>query len=383
MVLVAHPPSKRRAAAQYFGLKKILSGPKRLAPASGGKIKLLVAPPFSGGSLSMGQALIRAGDDLGLQCQIIEWEEDLKKEAEKLKDNPTENKSTTIFKQAAKQAAKITKVLKPDLFLALAQAPLDAEGLDLIRENSPDTILAFWFVEDFRRFKYVSDVAPAYDLFFHIQGDLLNQSLKNWGHNRAWYLPVCADPFFFKPQNSEDKYRAHLSFMGQGYPNRRFLLSELAKNYWAKSSYKTSDFKIFGSGWDQVPEHLKPHIFEGGRRVGSEECQNIFAGSKVSLNIHSGDQKGFDTQSAFVNPRTFELAASSALQLVDNRPLLFELFSENEVKVVNDPKELPHLIDYFLSRPEEALMMGQEARKRVLKEHQYIHRLKFILDCAR
>jgi spore maturation protein CgeB len=378
-ILITHPASQRRETAAYHGLCRFLKGPKALTLDDCGCARILIVPPFSGGSLAMGGYLEKASLALGNPVRLITWPSSLAGLANDLKQSSA-GSAQTIFRQAAEFVAEQALAFKAGLILCLAQAPLEASGVELISERT-GAMTAFWFVEDYKRFGYAKEVAPAYDLFFHIQGGLLNESLKNWGVNRAWYLPLAADPNIFIPRSVPEAYRAVLSFLGALYPNRSKLLVEIAK-FWKKIGGKTEDFKIFGPGFDLCPEEIKPHLFQRGRRVEPQECPLIYAGSQINLNIHSADGEGFDPTSAFVNPRTFEAAASEGFQIVDQRPLMEGLFSSGELCLVRDPLEMLAAIEQYLKEPDMRQTLAQAARKRVLKEHLYTHRLSFILECA-
>ena len=58
----------------------------------------------------------------------------------------------------------------------------------------------------------------------------------------------------------------------------------------------------------------------------------IYNASKININLHSSLQTtDLVSRGDFVNPRTFELAAAGAFQLVDERSLLGELFGADEL----------------------------------------------------
>ncbi|MDR1083915.1 MAG: glycosyltransferase [Deltaproteobacteria bacterium] len=381
--LLVHPPSGRLLKSQFLRLGNYLCHfdqkylPKDRPP------KILIVGPLSGGSESIGPALLSAGLSLSLETSLLKWNDSLLGLAREINEGRSQE-ADSLMNEASCQVQSEVRPYQPDLIIFLAQAPLSSSGLQEIRTQT-DALLAFWFVEDFELFRYVEEVAPAYDLFFHIQkGPALESLLRKWGLKRAFYLPPAADPRLFRPRTDvPEKYKAQVSMMGAGYPNRRLILNRLLTDYWLKSNHPATGFKIFGSGWPEAGLPLSRHLFEGGRRVTAEECALIYAGTDINLNIHSGFKDGFNPRSAFVNPRTFELAASGAFQLADQRPLLSELFSEKEVAAVSDPKELPEKIEYYLAAPQARLAMGQAARTRVMAEHQYAHRLQYILDCAK
>ncbi|MBU1248714.1 MAG: glycosyltransferase, partial [Proteobacteria bacterium] len=233
---------------------------------------------------------------------------------------------------------------------------------------------AMWFVEDHRLFTYWKNFAPFYDIFAVIQKEPFLSKLKEIGQENALYLPLAAQPDFHKevPVSSVDerKWGADLSFMGAGYPNRRLAFREFIHH----------DFKIFGTEWDG--DHvLAPSVQMAGRRVSSEECVKIFNATKINLNLHSS--VGTDelvTGGDFINPRTFEVAACGAFQLVDNRTLLAEAFREGELATFTSLDDLQAKIDHYLKHPDERKAIAAKGQKRVLAEHTYVHRMQALID---
>ena len=383
--LLVSPAARRRAPAQLAQLTRCLAEPGRLSPA-GPDFRLLILPPLSGGPEPVAEALARAARGQGFQVLYMDWGEDLKVR-EKAAQGPASAEKdgilAGILDEAGRRAAGAAADFRPDLAVALAQAPLTVPALSRLRDQSPETLLAFWLVEDFRLFRYALETGPAYDVFFHIQAGLIEPALRNAGLNRAHYLPLAADPGFFRPRSDiPPAFRAELSFMGAGYPNRVRLMEGLAAHYWPLTGRGSQGLKIFGSGWP-LTGRLAGHLFEGGRRVTPLECALIYAGSRVSLNLHSSlrDEAAFDDSGRFLNPRAFEIAAAGGLQIIDPRPLM-PFMPGKEVAVAPAPEDLPGLIDHYLARPEEAAALGRAARARVLAEHTYEHRLEQILTCS-
>ncbi|MDR2724741.1 MAG: glycosyltransferase [Candidatus Adiutrix sp.] len=385
------PAARRRAPAQLAQLARrlgvgaagIMAGgaPRTLRPA-GPDLRLMVIPPLSGGPEPVAEALARAATGLGFTVLYLDWGAELKAREKAAQGPPSADRDRALaglLELSGARAAEAVSGFRPDLAVALAQAPLTVPALDRMRDGHPETVLAFWLVEDFRLFPYALETGPAYDVFFHIQEGLIEPALRDIGLDRAHYLPLAADPDFFKPcPDLPPAFRAELSFMGAGYPNRVRLLEGLA------ARYQPREFKIYGSGWPR-DGRLAEHLFEGGRRVTPRECALIYAGGRVNLNLHSSlkDEAVFDGSGRFLNPRAFEIAAAGGLQITDPRPLLPLLFTPGrEVAVAETPQDLPDLIDHYLARPEEALALGRAARARVLAEHTYRHRLKRILACS-
>ncbi len=385
--VLVHPPAQRRAAAQLANLRRLAAGGRRgLASGTNRPLTIMVVPPLSGGSLPVASSLARAVEAGGHTLHHLDWParfREMEQTAHRTPGAEAGRLIARLFEEAGQTALQAASDGAPDLILALAQAPLDAPNLARLREAG-EAPLAFWLVEDVRLFGYVAEVAPAYDALFHIQEGLIEDRLRDWGLGRAAYLPLAADPDLFRPlpEDFPNAFRADLSFMGAGYPNRRRLLADLASGYWSRTGRPAESFRIFGSGWAGADPALRPHLFEGGRRVSLAENALIYAGGQVNLNLHSSalPRPGFEPGSRFVNPRTFEIAAAESFQIVDHRPLLPPLFAAGrELAVAESPADLPDLIDHYLGRPEERQAMGRAARERVLAEHTYGHRLDHIL----
>ena len=102
----------------------------------------------------------------------------------------------------------------------------------------------------------------------------------------------------------------------------------------------------------------------------------VYAASTLSLNPHHpmNDIVG-------VNTRAFELAAAGACQVADFKEDLTTLFKPGEeVLLYRDLAELGRLLDTYLTRPDEARAIGDNARRRALAEHTLRHRVDEMLS---
>ncbi len=379
VTLLSHPPSQRREPGAFAALKRHLEGLKKLPNFP----KIMVAPPLSGGSGPIAHSLALSSQSLGLTTQFLDWPLELKNLEQKIHQSGNDPKPTAeLFELAGKWALSQIESFQPDLFLALAQCPIEAKVLVEIRTRS-DAHLAFWLVEDFAAFSYPREILPHYDTVFHFQENLFPPISKDWGLADCHFLPMAADPKLFCPwPTTEPQFSAEVSFMGAPYPNRRLLFNWLIKSYWPKTGRPREGFRLFGSGWQHSELQGSPHLFANGRRLSQEECAQVYANTKINLNIHSGlKAEPLFCDRDFTNPRTFEIAACAGFQLVDKHPGLASFFTPgSEVVEICEPQDLPDLIDYYLQHPAEAAQIGQNARARVLAEHTYEHRLKTLLS---
>jgi spore maturation protein CgeB len=338
-------------------------------------LRVLVVLPLYGGSLPIGRYCQRALSSLGHMAETFEAPDfhgafsalkSLRVTAERL--DYLEHAFLQVVGQAILAKAE---TFKPDLVLALAQAPLSRQTLKRLRQMKIPTVM--WFVEDFTLFTYWEAYAPHYDAFAVIQRQPLLAKLEGIGQKNALYLPLAADPDFHKPLEptpvEKRQWGADVAFLGAGYPNRREAFKDLTG----------SGLKIWGSDWDG-DEILAPLVQRGGERIAPEDAVKIFNATAVNLNLHSSiDGKKLVSGGDFVNPRTFELAMCGAFQLVDERSLLPELFAPDELATFTDLEGLKASIHRFLAAPGERRAYAERARARALKDHTYQARMETLL----
>lgn len=260
-----------------------------------------------------------------------------------------------------------------DILIFLAQAPMTPRVLTDLRNRGIITVM--WFVEDCRRFLTWQQIAPYYDYMFLIQREEFPRLVEQAGAGRAIYLPVGCDPRIHRPllltPEEREHYGSELSFVGAGYNNRRHVFS----------TFSGRDLKIWGTEWPACLPFTKI-VQDQGARVSVDDYVKVFNASSININLHSSHERdGVEPNGDFINPRTFELAAAGAFQLVDNRRLLSENFVPGEeVVTFSDEKDLLDKCDYYLAHPEERETIAAAGRRRALAEHTYENRLKTMLE---
>ncbi len=260
-----------------------------------------------------------------------------------------------------------------DILICMAQAPITPRALTELRRRGVITVL--WFLEDYLRFTYWREMAKYYDFVFTIQKGECIEAIRQAGAAQVHYLPAACDPQVHAPLSlsEEEKRRwgSPISFVGAGYYNRQESFARLSRY----------PFKIWGSEWPLCKPFDKL-VQEESRRLAPEEYVKIFNATDINLNLHSSSERAdVDPTGDFVNPRTFELAACGAFQLVDERSLLSEAFTPGEeVVTFRSTADLRDKIDYYLERPEERLRIAQQGRARALRDHTYEKRLQQMLS---
>jgi len=372
-VVLPHTPSVLRASGLRAAGERI-AGRARLRDL---RLRILVVSPLAGGSHPMAGHCARALADLGHAVRLL----DLSPFAKGMDAIPsfsprraargTVEQAYMRFLGSGVLAA--VEAEKPDLVLALAQAPLDAAVLAEIGRRG--VLRAFWFVEDHRLLTYWQSVIAEYDYFFTIQQGTFLEEAARRSPARVAYLPCAAEPAVHRPLELTPAERAELGapvgFVGAGYRNRRIAFRSLLD----------LGLKIWGTEWGGAGQ-VEAAVQRDGARISTEDTVRIFNATRVNLNLHSSTYvDGVDPRGDFVNPRTFELAAAGAFQLVDRRALLPPLLRPGaEAATFTDAAELHDLVRHYLAHPDERACLAAAGRARVLAEHTYRHRMQRLLE---
>jgi spore maturation protein CgeB len=348
------------------------------AAVSGGSARrpprVIVVGPIYGGSLETARSTARAVRGLGADTRFLDfssfaagWDALARFQVPPAGRAALQARYADVLGEAVLHEAA---AWRPDLVLALAQAPLNVGVLDQLRQAGIRT--AFWFVENFRVLPYWRQVAPAYDVFFAIQREPFLSLLREAGARRAVYLPTACDRSrHMRVQltaEERDRFHADVSFAGAPYLNRRRLLLAV------------TDFspRLWGEGWDKT--ELARYAADAGRRFTLPEMVRVFSGTRVNLNIHSAAHVDtLDPDPDYINPRTFEIAACGAFQLVDQRGPLGDVFTSDEVVSFTSVAELRDQIAYYLAHDEQRREIAERARRRALAEHTFENRVATIL----
>ena len=366
-------PAARLHAEEHEQLETSLR--RIVARKAGGQLHVAVVGPIYGGSLPIARYVARALGDLGHR---VTWIDHSVHHAsyEAFGSFREERYRLTVQSRFADvlSFSTIAKIAEdpPDLVLAIAQAPLTLAVLQHLRKKKFTT--AMWFVENYRHLTYWQQLAGGYDYWFVIQQAACIEALKRAGATQVHYLPMAADPAVHHPvtltADEQQDYGADVSFVGAGYDNRRSLLPRWLSKEWT--------FKLWGNEWDGATD-LSCILQRNGARIDTDTCVKVFNATAVNLNLHSSSGTGLDAHPDFVNPRTFELAACGAFQLVDERTLLPELFSSDEMVCFRSPDNVPSLIRTWLKDSGGRCAHAEAARRRVLREHTYRHRMQDLL----
>jgi spore maturation protein CgeB len=109
-----------------------------------------------------------------------------------------------------------------------------------------------------------------------------------------------------------------------------------------------------------------------------DDLPGLYPRSKVNFNCISLQMKGA------VNQRVFDVPACGGFLITDQRRQMEQLFEPGtEVIAYADPEEIPELVQRWLADPQARQRVAESARKRILAEHTYDHRLETLFQTMR
>ncbi|HQV11282.1 MAG TPA: glycosyltransferase [Nitrospira sp.] len=346
-----------------------------IARQTGGQLTIALVGPIYGGSLPITGYVKRALETLGHKVQWIDHSVHAASydAMGTLKDQRNRQMMQGRMAEVLSQWTLATLAESPpDLVLSMAQAPMTLPVLEHLRKKK--FLTAMWFVENYRHLTYWRQMAPGYEFWFVFQQGACLDAFRQAGARQVSYLPMAADPELHGPMSLSEGDRrtfgSDVSFVGAGYANRRRLFPSLLRQPWS--------FKLWGNEWDGADE-LRSVLQLNGARIDTATCMKVFNATTINVNLHSTTGVGLDPQADFVNPRTFELAACGAFQLVDHRSELHRFFTEQEMVSFKDFGDVPGLVHRWLNDSAARQAMADAARARVLSEHTYVHRMRELL----
>ncbi len=346
-----------------------------VATQAGGQLHVAVVGPMYGGSLPIARYAVSALESLGHRATWIDHSPH--HASLQVMDRLTDTRARRTVEAKFVDVLGLLTLARlaedpPDVVLFLAQAPMHLPALELLQKKK--FLTAMWFVENYEHQTYWQQVAGGYEFWFVFQRGACEAALRRAGAKHVSYLPLAADPTVHRPLALSDddrrEFGADVSFVGAGYRNRRNILPALIRPDWT--------FKLWGDEWGSEGPLLSV-LQRGGARIDTETCVKIFNATTVNLNLHSYRGEGLDPLNDSVNPRTFELAASGAFQVVDRRTLLPEQFTETEIATVSRAEDFVPAVKRYLADPDARRAMADAARARVLQDHTYAQRMHTFL----
>lgn len=271
--------------------------------------------------------------------------------------------------------------LKPDLVLVLEGMELPVAVVDAVRERGIRT--AVWFTDDPYYVDVTESIAPHYDDVFTLELNCIS-FYQSVGCQRVHYLPLGADHAVFRPQPVLAPYHKDISFIGSAYWNRVGFISQISP------VLESTNSMISGWWWERLPQFKRlASRIQSGVWLTPEETAKYYYGSRIVLNVHRSHDDEFyncnvrKIQAFSVNPRTFEIAASGAFQMTDERSDLLNFYIPGEeIVTYHSPEDCVDKIRYYLEHEDERREIALRGLQRTLLEHTYHKRIHALLSAV-
>ena len=269
------------------------------------------------------------------------------------------------------------KSYKPNTIIVLngnVRAIFDDEFVRYANEHNIDTIL--WFMDTIRGSEHHDkSYLESFKKIYTVEDDDIEYIQDNYGVAGAQYLPLGANKEVYHGSNVENKLH-DISFVGVSDSKRLKVLDHVAQ-YSSKHNLK---MVVYGQMWKQRPciqrikhgsrfkkKYKELYSFTVNKYITQQESAKLYQQSKVCLNIIA-------ERHSSPNPRTFEILATGAFQLVEYNKTCAKLLENGKHLVMyNDLDELDKLLDYYLNnaaaRENIAKNGAQAAKKMYLMEN--------------
>lgn len=324
---------------------------------------------------------------------------------------------------------------KPDFILAVNHLGFDEDGVLTDFLGSVEMPVASWFVDSPSLIigDYGHNVSPYVAMLLWEQDYV--PTIQKMGFEHVRYLPLGTDETVFAPMRTSPKdrkrYAAKIGFVGDSMVTAAAKkLSELPPHLREKVQ-EASELVAHADRMRSLAsllEEVAPEL-EGPQRTAFEaavlwratlmyrlECLQALEGAgqfaiygdvegwrklgvkaeirpKVSYYetlplVYNCCDINFNATSmqmrTAVNQRVFDVPACGAFLLTDHQNALEGLFEVGrEVITYSSPEEAREWVRYYINNPNKRDDVADLARKRVLAEHTYTHRINAIIDIMR
>ncbi len=249
------------------------------------------------------------------------------------------------------------------------------ELLDWCKEQNIKTV--FWNKEDPPNFEHFIYVAARFDYIFTTDENCVPRYKEVVGHDRVWALPFAAQTDIHNPIGSNHERLGNLAFAGTYYAmrhaDRRADIDLLLKPALSRgltifdrmANYTKSDYYKF-------PPEYKDVIYGS---LSYPEMVDAYKKYRVFLNVNSVK----DSPTMF-SRRVFELLACGTPVISTYSLGVEKMLGADCVPLVETEEQAAEWMDKLLADEDLRDRMTLLGRRRILSEHTYVHRFRFILD---
>ncbi|MBF6568224.1 MAG: glycosyltransferase [Candidatus Binataceae bacterium] len=304
-------------------------------------------------------------------------------ERQKHRDIPDPSWAEVVVYDASNDAqicGALERARRSDLVVKCSGVGVADELLEreIARMGDVDCLTAFWDVDAPATLDRIAadpkdafrDLISAFDIIFtYGGGPRVVNAYTSLGARRCRPIYNAIDPITHYPVAPDGRFRADLSFLGNRLPDRELRVDE----FFVKSATRLPgmSFLLGGNGWGDKP--LPDNVTYLGH-VYTRDHNAFNASALAVLNVDRASMAAY----GYSPPtRIFEAAGAAACIISDGWDGI-HMFLEpgREVLVARDGDEVIEILTKLSKN--QAQKIGVAARKRILAEHTYQHRVKQI-----
>jgi len=273
--------------------------------------------------------------------------------------------------QSLEQARGADLILKAS-GVGVFDALLEAAVLELKQANN---LIGFWDVDAPATLDRVlanpkdpfRALIPQYDLVLtYGGGEPVVEAYTGLGAHSCTPIYNALDPTTHYPVGPDPSFAADLSFLGNRLPDREARVEEFLLQ--AAAQLPASKFLLGGSGWEDkvLPQNVR---LIGHVRTCEHNAFNCSSRAVLNINRQSMATYGFSPAT-----RIFEAAGAGTCLITDPWQGI-EQFLEpaEEILIAHNGQQVAELLQSLT--PDRARQIGDAARRRVVAEHTYTHRV--------
>lgn len=251
--------------------------------------------------------------------------------------------------------ARMIRRFSPDLILAIGPYGMPAAILESVAAIPDRAPLIGWVGDVFTPEE--ARAADWLDLVGYTDTGLLARHHELHLPCRAGYVPHAANPRLVLPADVPAERDSRMVFVANPTAGRAALVRQIRE-----------PVALYGPGWGgELPSQHAIHA----RFVGVPELAQLYASHLAALNIRHEHNVLLG-----LNQRHFDPCLAATPVVTDDQPDLHHCFEPGrEALVYRDAEDLNDVYARLRREPALAAAIGERARRRVMAEHSYAHRL--------
>lgn len=234
----------------------------------------------------------------------------------------------------------------------------------------------FWNKEDPVHFGTFLNTAKLFDFVFTTDLDCVERYQRALGHDRVYLLPFACQPALHNPIEKYTR-KEGICFAGAyyaRYPERQQDLASFAQSFTIAPRLEIFD-RNYGKNDPNYafPAEYQPHIVG---TLSFDDIDRAYKGYRYALNLNSIKE----SQTMFAR-RVFELLASNTTTVSNFSRGVRLLFGDLVITTDSGPRALEQLREHEMNES-RARRLRLAALRKVLTEHTYGERLRFLASCV-